>query len=364
MEGTENSKNREAASISMEYSSTTDESGYEYEPCIKDGIRNFGSFFLPTLYSLVFLLGLTGNTLVVLVLLKYKRLKSMTDIYVLNLAISDLLFVLGLPFWSYFMADSWVFGDTLCKVSSWIFQIGFFSGIFFIMLMSIDRYLAIVHVAFSLKARTATYGTLTSLIVWLVAINVSVPELIFSSSIYDYNRTECKLVYFKNSTAWKLFACMEINILGLILPSIVISFCYARIVLTLLHCRNNKKKKAVKMIFVVVIMFFMWWTPYNVILFLKCLDDVGILGQCEISKNLDYAEQVTQILTYFHCCLNPIIYFFMGQKFKLYIKLFFKNCAFSKILCKSCGLHESFYSESSSSAITQNCKSQFVISVL
>uniref|UniRef100_A0A8C5S9C0 G-protein coupled receptors family 1 profile domain-containing protein n=1 Tax=Laticauda laticaudata TaxID=8630 RepID=A0A8C5S9C0_LATLA len=128
---------------------------------------------------------------------------------------------------------------------------------------------------------------------------------------------------------------------GLILPSIVISFCYARI-------------KVVKMIFIVVIMFFMWWMPYNVILFLKCLNDVGILGQCEISKNLDDAEQVTQILTYFYCCLNPIIYFFMGQKFKLYIKLFFKNSVFSKILCKSCGLHESFYSESSGSGYTQS----------
>ncbi|XP_039192903.1 C-C chemokine receptor type 4 isoform X2 [Crotalus tigris] len=346
----------EAASISMESSSFID---YEYDydgpqPCIKDGVRNFGSLFLPTLCSLVFLLGLTGNTLVVLVLLKYKRLKSMTDIYVLNLAISDLLFVLTLPFWSYFMADKWVFGDTLCKIVSWTFQIGFFSGIFFIMLMSIDRYLAIVHIAFSLKARTATYGSLTSLIVWLVAINVSVPDLIFSSSVNGYNRTECKLVYHKNSTAWKLFACMEINILGLIVPSIIISFCYARIVLTLLHCRNNKKKKAVKMIFVVVVVFFMCWTPNNVILFLKCLDDVGILGQCEISKNLDYADQVTQILTYFHCCLNPIIYFFMGQKFKLYIRLFFKNCVLSKILCKSCGFHESFYSESSGSGYTQS----------
>lgn len=340
-----------AASIGMESSSLTD---YEYDyygpqVCIKDAVRSFGSLFLPTLYSLVFLLGLTGNALVVLVLLKYKRLKSMTDIYVLNLAISDLLFVLALPFWSYFMADNWVFGDTLCKVVSWIFQIGFFSGIFFIMLMSIDRYLAIVHIAFSLKARTATYGTLTSLIVWLVAINVSLPELIFSSSVNDYNRIECKLVYHKNSTAWKLFACMEINILGLIVPSIIISFCYARIVLTLLHSRNNKKKKAVKMIFVVVVVFFMCWTPNNVILFLKCLHDMGILGQCEFSKNLDYADQVTQILTYFHCCLNPVIYFFMGQKFKLYIRLFFKNCAFSKILCKFCGFHESFYSESSGS---------------
>lgn len=68
------------------------------KPCTKEGIKAFGEVFLPPLYSLVFLLGLFGNSVVVLVLFKYKRLKSMTDVYLLNLAISDLLFVLSLPF--------------------------------------------------------------------------------------------------------------------------------------------------------------------------------------------------------------------------------------------------------------------------
>lgn len=108
-------------------------------------IRAFGELFLPPLYSLVFLFGLLGNSVVVFGLFKYKRLKSMTDVYLLNLAISDLLFVLSLPFWGYYAADQWVFGLGLCKLISWIYLVGFYSGIFFITLMSIDRYLAIVR---------------------------------------------------------------------------------------------------------------------------------------------------------------------------------------------------------------------------
>ncbi|XP_053121744.1 C-C chemokine receptor type 4-like isoform X2 [Hemicordylus capensis] len=333
------------------YSDYGDISDEESELCSKEGVRNFELWFLPTFYSLVFLFGLIGNALVVLVLLKYKRLRSMTDIYLLNLAISDLLFVFALPFWSYYVADEWVFGDGLCKFISWVYLLGFYSGTFFVMLMSIDRYLAVVHVVFALRARTVNYGILASLVVWLVAISAALPQLIFSKASRYYNQTTCKPVYKGN---WRIFTSLEINILGLLLPFMVMLFCYTKIVKTLLHCRDEKKKKAVKMIFAVMIVFFLFWTPYNIVSLLQCLHGIGILRGCILNKNLDYASQVTQTLAFFHCCLNPIIYFFMGQKFKKCIKLLFKNCIFSKILCRTCGLSDTFQAESSVSLYTQS----------
>ncbi|KAJ7322611.1 hypothetical protein JRQ81_018898 [Phrynocephalus forsythii] len=343
----------EATTITTWYSSYEEDYENDPPPCRKTEVANFSSWFLPPMYSLVFPLGLIGNVLVILVLIKYKRLRSMTDIYLLNLAISDLLFVFALPFWSYFMADEWVFGDGLCKLISWIYQIGFYSGIFFITLMSIDRYLAVVHVVFALKARTVSYGIVASLVVWLVSITISIPELLFNKSFRAYNHTECKPIYPENSTSWKLFTSLEINILGLLLPLMVMLICYTRIVMTLLSCRNEKKKKAVKMIFAVMAVFFVFWTPFNIVFFLQCLVDVGIIGNCQTSKNLDYAIQVTQTLAFFHCCLNPVIYFFMGQKFKKYIKQFFKNCVFSRF-CQSCALPDTFHYESSGSVHTQS----------
>ncbi|XP_006121817.3 C-C chemokine receptor type 4 isoform X2 [Pelodiscus sinensis] len=352
---------------------TTMESNYEYTslydfynehydssttPCTKGGVKKFRSHFLPTLYSLVFLLGLAGNSLVILVLFKYKRLKSMTDVYLLNLAISDLLFVFSLPFWSYYAADQWVFGDGLCKIISWIYLVGFYSGIFFIMLMSIDRYVAIVHAVLALTARTVTYGSITSLIVWVVAILASVPELIFSQSSQENNYTICKSEYPANSINWRFLSSLLVNILGLLIPSGVMTFCYSMIIKTLLYCRSEKKNKAVKMIFAVMIVFFVFWTPYNIVIFLRSLEDLGVLTDCQTSKNLDYAMQVTETLAFFHCCLNPIIYFFMGEKFKKYVKLLFKNWPVPGMLFKRCGLLNTYYTESSSSFHTQSTGDQ------
>nr|XP_054487433.1 C-C chemokine receptor type 1-like isoform X2 [Agelaius phoeniceus] len=108
-------------------------------PCPATEEKHFAAKFLPPLYSLVVIFGLTGNLLVVLILVKYKRLKSMTDIYLLNLAISDLLFVFSLPFWAYYAAHDWIFGEALCRILSGVYLLGFYSGIFFIILLTLDR---------------------------------------------------------------------------------------------------------------------------------------------------------------------------------------------------------------------------------
>ncbi|XP_059333275.1 C-C chemokine receptor type 4-like [Ammospiza nelsoni] len=326
--------------------------------CSKEGVRRFAASFLPVLYSLVFLVGLAGNILVIVVLFKYKRLRSMTDVYLLNLAISDLLFVLSLPFWSYFTVDQWVFGTPWCKIISWIYLVGFYSGIFFIMLMSIDRYLAIVRAVLSLKARTTFHGFITSLVVWLVALSASVPELVFRESFKEHNFTTCKPRFTGNFTTWKLFSTLEVNILGLLIPFIIMTFCYSMIIKTLVHCRNDKKNKAVKMIFVVMIVFFFFWTPYNIVIFLQLLEFMGVIKDCQVSRNLDYAFQVTEILGLFHCCLNPVIYFFMGEKFKKYLKMLFKNWQLPGYFCKWCGVHITYHTESTSSFHTQSTGDQ------
>ncbi|XP_069873676.1 C-C chemokine receptor type 5-like isoform X2 [Dipodomys merriami] len=334
------------------------------EPCYKVNVRQIGAQLLPPLYSLVFVCGFVGNTLVVLTLIHCKKLRSMTDIYLLNLAVSDLLFLLTLPFWAYYVASQWTFGNAICQLLTGLYSLGFFSGIFFIILLTVDRYLAIVHVVFALKARTVTTGVATSMATWVVSILLSLPSTIFSRSQKELARYTCS-PHFPSTQyhVWKYFQTLVMVIFGLILPLLVMVICYSSILHTLLRCRNEKRRhRAVQLIFAIVIVYFLFWAPYNLVLLLYTFPHFFHLDNCESSNRLDRAMQVTETLGMTHCCINPIIYAFVGEKFRRYLWVFFQK-HIAKHLCKHCSLFQrSDLPEHASSVYTRSIGEQQEIS--
>ncbi|NXE87701.1 CCR4 protein, partial [Menura novaehollandiae] len=289
----------------------------------------------PVLYSLLFVAGLVGNALVVWILTVFKKIKTMTDVYLLNLAISDLLLVFSLPFLvQYSIVSQWTFGNVLCKIISSIYFIGFYSNVFFITIMSIDRYLAIVQSVYALWIRTTAHGVITSLVLWAVAILASMPDLIFFQEMNDNNQIKCFANYPGSNNGWKIFSNFEVNVLGWLIPVGVVTFCYHSILKNLQKCHTQKKYKAIKLIFIVVIVFFLFWTPVNIVLFLDSLRNMFVIDDCQTSQRLDLAVELTEALSLVHCCLNPVIYAFVGEKFKKHLREAFKKSACVLLSCK------------------------------
>ncbi|XP_054450737.1 C-C chemokine receptor type 1-like [Pteronotus mesoamericanus] len=317
----------ENTTSSMVYDETTEYDYGDTTPCQKAVLRSLGAQLLPPLYSLVFVIGLVGNILVVLILMQYKRLKSMTSIYLLNLAISDLVFLFTLPFWiDYSLKDNWVFGNGMCKLMSGLYYVGLYSEIFFIILLTIDRYLAIVHAVFALRARTIHFGIISSGIIWVLAILAAIPGFYFSKTQWEFTHSTCGLHFpQEHLKQWRQFQALKLNIMGLILPLVVMIVCYTGIIRILLRRPNEKKSKAVRLIFVIMIIFFLFWTPFNLTVFISAFQDVILASGCEQSKQLDVAIQVTEIVAYTHCCVNPIIYVFVGQRFRKYLRQLFRQ---------------------------------------
>ncbi|KAL2803934.1 C-C chemokine receptor type 3 isoform 1 [Daubentonia madagascariensis] len=301
---------------------------YDYElalPCEKVSIKELGAQFLPPLYSLVFIVGLLGNVMVIVILTKYRRLRIMSNIYLLNLAISDLLFLFTLPFWIHYAGwDKWVFGHGMCKLLSGLYYMGLYSEIFFIMLMTIDRYLAIVHAVFALRTRTVTFGVITSIVTWGLAGLAALPEFLFHESQEVFEESSCSPAYPEDGEeSWKHFHALRMNILGLALPLLIMAVCYSGIIKTLLRCPNKKKSKAIRLIFVIMVVFFIFWTPYNLVLLLSAFQIIFFGNSCERNRHLDLAMQVTEVIAYTHCCVNPVIYAFVGERFRKYLRHFF-----------------------------------------
>ncbi|XP_044063200.1 C-C chemokine receptor type 1-like [Siniperca chuatsi] len=301
---------------------TTDYSSYydwtetdSYAPCNYENLGDFGKVFLPTLYSLVFILGFIGNGLVVCVLVKHRNQTNLTDICLFNLALSDLLFVLTLPFYSHYSALSkWTFGDFMCSFISGSHSTGFFSSIFFMVVMTLDRYGVIMHARTVAQYRTLKTGIALTMFVWLLSLSVSLPAFIFTKVTNESGVLRCE--YLPENDAWVFYNFFATNILGLVIPLLVMVVCYSRIIPILVNMRSAKKHRVVKLIISIVAAFFLFWVPYNICLFFRFLKSEGLLSiSCKQEAHLRLSLTVTETFAYTHCCLNPIIYAFVGQKF-------------------------------------------------
>ncbi|NWU85402.1 CCR8 protein, partial [Onychorhynchus coronatus] len=318
----------------------------------------------PVLYSLLFVTGLVGNALVIWVLTILKKIKTMTDVYLLNLAISDLLFVFSLPFLvQYSIVSQWTFGNAMCKIISSAYFIGFYSSVFFVTIMSIDRYLAIVQSVYALKIRTAAHGVITSLVLWVIAILASIPDLIFYQEVNDNNQIKC-IPHYPGGNGWKTFSNFEVNILGWLIPVGVLIFCYHSILKNLQKCHTQNKYKAIKLVFTVVIVFFLFWTPINIVLFLDSLRNMYIIDDYPTSQRLDVAVELAEALSFIHCCLNPVIYVFVGEKFKMHLCEAFRKFACFLLICKDYRAFNGCRLDKHSSLHTRSSQSSFVGTVL
>ncbi|KAI7790138.1 putative C-C chemokine receptor type 5-like [Triplophysa rosa] len=309
----------------------------EFSPC---DYGSHASSILPVLYSMFFVVGMLDNLLVVWVILMSLKLSSMTDICLLNLALADLLLVSSLPFLAHYARDQWIFGGAMCTIVLSVYHIGFYSGIFFIVLMSVDRYLAVVHAVFSLRVRTRTYGILASAVIWFIAIAASFPELIYLNISKYKNQTLCQSYPASDGESHrhsKTVGIIKMNVLGLIIPLIVIGFCYLMILKRLLRARSSRKQ-AMRLVIIVMVVFFCCWTPYNVAAFVKSLElNEFIDSSCESSKTITLSLQITEAVSYLHSCLNPILYVSAGEKFSRRLFLLLNKTPFSRLqFMKSC----------------------------
>lgn len=301
-----------------DYVNYSDFHDYEYGLC---SYERHGASFLPALYSIFFLIGFLGNSLVIWVIACGPRVRSMTDVCLLNLAIADLLLVCSLPFLAHQARDQWIFGDPMCKMVLGIYHISFYCGIFFIILMSIDRYLAIVHAVYAMRVRTRSFGITAAAVTWAAGFLASFPDLIFLKQQLSNNVSQYCFPMYPNTLEganthfWRVFGLFKRNILGLLIPMLVMGFCYSHIIWQLLSSRSSKKQ-AVRLVLIVVAVFFCCWVPYNVASMFKALELLQVYTTCDSSKAITMALQVTEVIAYLHSCLNPVLYVFVGEKFR------------------------------------------------
>ncbi|XP_057618603.1 C-X-C chemokine receptor type 1-like [Chionomys nivalis] len=303
--------------------------GDYFSPCKRVPVTN--TWVLVAVYALVSLLSLLGNSLVMLVISSRRRSCSVTDVYVLNLAVADLLFSLTLPFWAVSKLKGWIFGTPLCKMVSLLKEVNFFSGILLLACISVDRYLAIVHATRTLTQKRHLVKFIC-LGLWSLSLFLSLPFAIFRQAYKPYGSgTICYEVLGKATTNFRIMLRGLSHTFGFLLPLVVMLFCYGSTLRTLFKARMAQKHRAMWVIFAVVLVFLLCRLPHNLALLTDTLLDTHLIEDtCKRRSAIDQALYITEFLAFSHSCVNPIIYAFVGQNFRRAFLKILANCGLAR----------------------------------
>ncbi|XP_077115938.1 C-X-C chemokine receptor type 3-like isoform X1 [Ranitomeya variabilis] len=303
--------------ITFQYSDVSDSE--DYGICLHEENKIFDQIFLPTFYSILFIAGMLGNGLVILVMLTNKLKMQSTDVFIVHLALADMLLVSTLPFWAAQTTQGWIFGKALCKIVASLFKINFYAGTFLLACISIDRYLSIVYAVQIYKKNKKKHVHWSCLAVWFLCLIFCIPDALYYTVSFESrtNFSSCDPYYPEgHAKTWKITTTILFQIFVFLLPLIFMLFCYSHIIITLMRSQGFKKQRAMRLIIAVVVAFFLCWTPYNIVAFFDMLTLLEIVNDCTVTSNIDFALSITSCICYLHCCLNPILYAFIGAKFK------------------------------------------------
>ncbi|XP_019961952.1 atypical chemokine receptor 4 [Paralichthys olivaceus] len=299
--------------------------------CEKADIRSFAGYFLPIMYALCLVVGLAGNALVVIVYAYQKRLKTTMDAFLTHLAVADLLLLFMLPFWASDARRGWELGLVVCKVVSACYTVNFTCCMLLLACISLDRHFAIARAQgkdqgswLQKRMFCRRHCWKVCFVVWATAFMLGLPDLVLSEVRWASNRSVCLAVY-PPSMGRGGKAALEIAevLLGFLIPLLVMVICYwsmARALKGLPVESRGQKWKALRVLLIVVGVFVVTQLPYNVLKVYRMMDSVyAFVTHCGTSKVLDKVTQVTKSLALTHCCLNPILYAFVGSSFRQHL---------------------------------------------
>ncbi|MED6241600.1 hypothetical protein ATANTOWER_021303 [Ataeniobius toweri] len=311
---------------------------YDYEETENSTMCDYSEWapsysVIPVLYMLIFILGLSGNGIVIFTVWRAQGKRRAADVYIGNLALADLTFVVTLPLWAVYtaMGYHWPFGVALCKISSYVVLLNMYASVFCLTCMSFDRYLAIVHSLSSSQLRTRGHIRASLAVIWALSGLLAAPTLLFRTIRYDQqsNRTSCAmdfslvLTHKEEENLWIAGLSISSSALGFLLPFLAMMVCYCFIGCTVtrhfntLRKEDQRKRRLLKIITTLVVVFAVCWLPFHLVKTADALSYVDLFPTtCDFLRFLLLAHPYATCLAYLNSCLNPFLYAFFDLRFR------------------------------------------------
>ncbi|XP_078659496.1 neuropeptide FF receptor 2-like [Branchiostoma floridae x Branchiostoma belcheri] len=298
-------------------------------------------------YAVLCLLCVVGNGTVCCLVAQNKKLHTVTNFFILNLAVADLMiavFCMPITLVNNIVTE-WVFGDVVCKLTPFMQGLSVGASVFTLVAIATDRYVAIV-LAPNGRIREKQAGVIIA-VVWMLAAVIMAPHAaVMEARPHPYIQGHACQEYWPD-VRYRMAYTVVLFLLLFVAPLLTVAFMYTKVTKqtckkppTCPHTlqpdsgarqlpswtdifrfvrknssavdRDYRKARVVRMLLVVVILFAICWLPLHLV---TLVGDFANLTYDQLVFVYDYLYPVAHFLAYFNSCVNPIVYGYYNKNF-------------------------------------------------
>ena len=297
------------------------------------------------LYSIVFRVGLLGNVFVIIVIIKFKSMRTLTNVFLVNLTVGDILVILiCVPLTlGYRVYQKWIYGSVMCKLTPFVQGTAVGVSVLSLLTISVSRYFAIYKPLRAKIVFSKTNVRILIVVIWFVSLACFSPLLYVSSlttygipGIFENTICEEKWESIGDKNIYNVF----IFAVLFVCPFVFMGTAYTVIGYTLWHGNAvlfnsttttqtykkthlilRQRRRTVKMLICVVTIFAVCWLPYYCI---NLWIDFNVDKYRDMKIIPTYVYPLVLLLGLGNSAVNPICYCFLSHGFKR---------GFNKIFC-------------------------------
>ncbi|XP_029540706.1 urotensin-2 receptor isoform X2 [Oncorhynchus nerka] len=318
------------------------------------------TFTIGCILSLMCLVGVSGNIYTLVVMCHSMRSAASMYIYIINLALADLLYLLTIPFvvCTYFL-KGWYFGDAGCRILISMDFLTMHASIFTLTIMSTERYFAVLKPLDTVK-RSKSYRKAIAVLVWVASLVLTLPMILRIQMMMVGSKAMCQPTI--SPLSYKVYITF-LFCTSIVAPGMIIGFLYIGLARTywisqtetFKQTKKLPNQKVLYLIFTIVLLFWACFLPFWI---------WQLLGQFHPSidlstkakRNINY---LTTCLTYSNSCINPFLYTLLTKNYKEYLRKRQRTCTSGSYFNRRNRFQRSPRRSLSSSS--QQCTESFVL---
>ncbi|XP_053278929.1 G protein-coupled receptor 184 [Pleuronectes platessa] len=293
------------------------------------------SDFLMSVYILVFIFGLVFNVLTLGPIWQQVRRQNILGIFLLNLSLSDLLFIFTMPLWInyYHMDHHWKLGVKSCSVAGFFYYSNMYISIYLLCCISVDRCIVVTYPLRSKTKRTSHYAWLMCVVVYVVVVVLHIMVLIHDNLLDahdDKDRNDRCYETYPMEKPIAVFNLIRVAV-GFLLPLLVLAVSYWRVLATVGQSPGLSalaKRKVRMLSFGVIGIFSICFAPYHILLLARSLaffyfgDTENPKGiYCEFEQSMHFFFSCTLALSSLNCVVDPVLYALVSNGIREEVKL-------------------------------------------